>query len=295
MINYYSYFYRDIQKHKKIIKNTSMGRIKVHLIVAVMLAVIIGLGSCRERKSSVQKYTDTDQRQVIEKQIEANVYPLPTSAEVVKLLTDLDVGYIIGISNPVDNAGRYVTSRSRAINMGIYGADLSYATLYNIQQEIIGYLNAIRVLANELNMSKIYDEKLYNEIKDNFDKKDELVNILTNAFNSSYTYLNDNDLQPLALLVVGGAWVEGMYITTNISESVYHVQGIVKVLLEQKESFELYLQICEPYAGEPGIKEMLTVLEPVRKLYEGLSSSLTEQEVNNITRVIAEVREKLII
>ncbi len=64
---------------------------------------------------------------------------------------------------------------SRSVNMGVFGADLSYCTLYNINQEVIDYLNAIRTLANELNMSKIYDETLYDRIKANVDNKDELV------------------------------------------------------------------------------------------------------------------------
>jgi ribosomal protein S11 len=86
-------------------------------------------------------------------------------------------------------------------------------------------------------MSKIYNEDLYNKIKQNFDNKDELVKILTSAFNDTYAYLSDNDQQPLALLVVGGAWVEGMYLTTHVSEAAYQVAGISKVLLEQKKSF----------------------------------------------------------
>ena len=40
-------------------------------------------------------------------------------------------------------------------------------------------MDAIRSLANELNMSKIYNEDLYNKIKQNFDNRDELVKILT--------------------------------------------------------------------------------------------------------------------
>ena len=75
----------------------------------------------------------------IENQIETNVYPLPTSAAVIKMLTDLEVGYIIGISNPVENTKKYFSSTTRAINIGVFGADLSYATLYNIQQEVINY------------------------------------------------------------------------------------------------------------------------------------------------------------
>lgn len=271
-----------------------MKQMRNYVIVSVLVISAIGAGSCRNRATSEQKQVELDQRQIIEQQIEESVYPLPTSADVIKMLTELDVGYIIGISNPVDNAPGYITSRSRAINLGIYGADLSYATLYNVQQAVINYLNAIRTLANELNMSQIYDETLYNEIKENFDNRDELVNILTEAFNNTFTFLTNNDQESLAMLVVGGAWLEGMYITTNISESVYHVEGIVRVLLEQKKSFEHYLEIAKTYEDDPMVSEFIRELQPVKEVYAGLSTSLTLKNVEDITKAIAEVRNKLI-
>jgi hypothetical protein len=54
-------------------------------------------------------------------------------------------------------------------------------------------------------------------------------------FNDSYTYLSENEQQSLALLVVGGAWVEGMYLYTHVSETAYNVAGISGVLLDQKK------------------------------------------------------------
>ena len=130
-------------------------------------------------------------------------------------------------------------------------------------------MNAIRSLANELNMSKIYDETLYDQIKQNFDNKDELVKILTEAFDKTYAYLTENDQQSLALLVVGGAWVEGMYLTTHVSEAAYQVAGISKVLIEQKNSFELFLEITKPYLNDPSVKDFVDKLEPMKKVYEG--------------------------
>ncbi len=230
----------------------------------------------------------------IENEIQKNVYPLPTSADVIKMLSELEVGYILGIANPVENARKYLTSASKAINMGGYGADLSYATLYNIQQQVINYLDAIRSLANELNMSKIYDETLYDKIKQNFDNRDELVKILTEAFNNTYAYLSENDQQTLALLVVGGAWVEGMYLTTHVSEAAYQVAGISKVLIEQKESFDLFMDLTKPYLEDPNIKDFVGKLEPIKKVYGGLTTSLTNQNIIDITKAIEKVRSQII-
>jgi hypothetical protein len=269
------------------------------IFAGVMLPLLIisftCLTSCKDKSTSKQqKKVEMEQVKTIENQIEANVYPLPTSAAVIKMLTELEVGYIIGISNPVAKTKKYFSSTTRAINLGVYGADLSYASLYNIQQEVINYLNAIRTLSNELNMSKIYNEDLYDKIKQNFDNKDELVKILTSAFNETYSYLSENDQQPLALLVVGGAWVEGMYLTTHVSEAAYQVAGISRVLLEQKKSFELFLEITQPYANDPSVSDFVKLLDPVKKVYEGLGTSLTDQNIKDITKVITDVRDKIV-
>lgn len=265
-------------------------------LLPMLILSLTCLSSCKNRTANKeQKKVELEQVKTIENQIEKNVYPLPTSASVIKMLTELEVGYIIGISNPVENTKKYFSSATRATNIGVYGADLSYATLYNIQQEVINYLNAIRSLANELNMSKIYNEDLYNQIKVNFDKRDELVKILTGAFNDSYSYLADNDQQPLAFLVVGGAWVEGMYLTTHVSEAAYQVAGISKVLLEQKKSFELFLELVKPYTTDQSVSDFVKLLDPVSKVYEGMGTSLTEKNIKDITKVIEGVRAQIVL
>jgi hypothetical protein len=272
-----------------------MKKIFAGALITMLILSSISYTSCKNRATEKQQAKEEMEKvDSLKGQIESNVYPLPTSAEVIKMLTDLEVGYSIGISNPVENTKKYFSSTTRAINLGVYGADLSYVTLYNMQQEVINYMSAIRSLANELNMSKIYNEDLYEKIKLNFDNRDQLVDILTKAFNETYGYLSDNDQQALALLVVGGAWVEGMYLTTNVSEAAYQVAGISKVLIEQKKSFELYLELTQPYLSDPSISDFVKLLEPIKKVYEGLSTSLTEQNIKDITLAITGVREKVV-
>lgn len=264
------------------------------LIVPVLFISILSMTSCKDKARKDQKKIEFSKVDSLKGQIESNVYPLPTSAEVIKMLSDLEVGYIFGISNPVENTKKYFNSKSRAINMGVYGADLSYATLYNISQSVIDYLDAIRSLSSELNMSKIYDQSLYDKIKMNIDNKDELVKILTNAFDNTYKYLVDNEQEPLALLVVGGAWVEGMYLTTHVSEAAYQIAGISKNLLEQKKSFLIYLDITKPYENDPMVGDLLKKLEPIKIVYEGLGTSLTEQNIKDITKAIEGIRAQLV-
>jgi hypothetical protein len=265
------------------------------LIIPLLVLSFQGLTSCRSNSEKKQLNPEQqEQEKNLENEIEKHVYPLPTSAEVIKMLTDLDVGFILGITNLPENAKKYFTSDRRSINLGAYGADLSYATLYNQQQEVINYMDAIRTLANELNMSQIYNAALYDSIKLHFDNRDRLVDILTSAFNNTYAYMTDNDQQNYALLVVGGAWVEGMYLTTHVSEAAYNVAGISKVLLDQKSSFELYLDITKPYMDDPIVANFVNSLDPIKTVYAGLTTSLTDKDIMDITEAISIIRSKVI-
>jgi hypothetical protein len=271
-----------------------MKKIFASLIVTLMIIGISGITSCQNRAEKERKILDNERKSEIKEEIPKNVYPLPTSAEVIRLLTELEVGYMVGIANPVENVKKYFQSTRKAINMGVYGADLSYATLYNMNQEVINYLSAIRSLSNELNMSKIYDEALYDNIKANFDNRDKLVDILQDAFNRTYGYLSEDDQQDLALLVVGGAWVEGMYLTTHVSEAAYQVAGIAGVLLEQKKSFDRYIEITAPFLSDPVVGDFVKLLEPMKKVYEGMSTSLSEQNIKDITVAITGIRNQIV-
>jgi hypothetical protein len=265
------------------------------VIIPLLILSFSGLTSCKNCSGTKEiKSSLNDQKDSLESEIQKNVYPLPTSAEVIKMLTDLEVGYNLGVSNDVDNAKKYYTMAARSINLGVYGADLSYATLYNMDQKVIDYMDAIRTLANDLNMTKIYNAPLYDSIKKNFDNKDKLVKILTGAFDETYAYMSENDQQVLALLVVGGAWVEGMYLTCNVNEAAYSVYGISKVLIEQKKSFDLFMDITKPYLEDPIMSDFVKTLEPIRNVYAGLTSSLTDQNIKDITAAMTIIRAKIV-
>ena len=267
------------------------------IITASILLIVFGLAgliSCKNNPKKQQKIEEEQQKESLEKEIRKNVYPLPTSAEVIKLLTDLEVGYQIGITNPVENVKAYYNNAKRSINLGVYGADLSYVTLYNIDQKVFDYMDVIRTLANDLNMSKIYNAPLYDSIKKNYDNRNRLVNILTSAFSDTYQYMSENDQQTYALLVVGGAWVEGMYLTTHVSEAAYNVAGISRVLIDQKKSFDLFIDLTKPYMEDTGISDFVNGLDPIKKVYAGLTTSLTEQNIKDITAAMEIIRKKII-
>jgi hypothetical protein len=267
------------------------------MIIPVLVVSLIGISSCsscNNKNAKKLKIDEAEKVDTIKRAIKKTVYPLPSSAQVIKALTEMEVGYQIGVTNPAENVKKYYTNKSRAIAVGTYGADLSYVTLYNIMQEVTKYMDVLKSLAYELNLSQIYKPELYDSIKVNFDNKDKLVDILEKAFNDTYAYMSDNDQQVLALLVVGGAWVEGMYLTCVVSEASYQDARFSRVLLEQKKSFELYVDLTKPYIQDEALGTLIKNMEPIQKVYQGIGTSLTLNNIKDISKAINTVREKII-
>jgi len=85
-----------------------------------------------------------------------------------------------------------------------------------------------------------------------------------------------------------------MYLTCHVSEQAYNVAGISRNLIEQKKSFDTFEEITASYKTDPGIADFLAKLEPIRKVYAGLTTSLTTQDIINITKAIEEIRAQII-
>ena len=152
------------------------------VLVPALFVAFLGVTSCKNRASREgQKQIEMEQVQIVQGEIAANVYPLPSSAEVVNMLTDYDIGYIIGISNPTDNASKYISSSSRALNLGVYGGD-RVTLLFTTCNRVINYLDVIRNLRWVRTCRRFMMKHYMTGSRIIMTTKDELVSILTTAF-----------------------------------------------------------------------------------------------------------------
>lgn len=233
-------------------------------------------------------------KEVIKSELKEFIYPLPTSFEVIEMINDLELGYDIGVSNFTENADKYFTEAKKAINLGVYGADLAYASTYQMKQEVILFLETSRKLADDLGIASIYNEELINEVENCIDNKEELVDIITNSFYDIYSQLNQNGKANLALLGVAGSWVESLFITTQVSANVYHNIGLVKIIHKQKTSLGMLMDILNDNKGDEKIDEMIKKLTPLYNIYETIDESLSEKQVNAIVTEVEKLRTQLV-
>ncbi len=245
--------------------------------------------------SGSQDKTNVMSKQDVEQNVHEFVYPLPTAFEITEMLNRIDAAYILDICNPKENVDKYVTEAKRAVNMGVYSADLCYASTYNQQSNVMDYTQTIRALIDALDMTRAVDPELASKMEDNENNREGMTELISNSFYDSYDYLNRNGRGPVSLMIVAGSWIEGLYIATHISQETFENKEMIKILQSQKEPLVKLVELLGKVEGEPNLSEISADLQPLYKIYTSVDdNSLSEEQMNNIRKEIEIVRAKVV-
>ena len=155
-----------------------------------------------------EQVTDTN-RLAATKQI---MYSIPSTAETADMLKEAGTSYDIKLMNDVKNVDKYNVLRSQALNLGIFGADLNYANVFEKSMEVQLYMESCQSLVKKLGIEGAISDNVWERLEDNKDDKDSLNSIISEVFFDLDTYLEENDKTEISGLIVAGGWIEGFYI-----------------------------------------------------------------------------------
>jgi hypothetical protein len=221
-------------------------------------------------------------------------YPLPTAFEVTKLLIDAGAGYILDLCNRTENIDTYINLRSKALNLGVYGADLSYAATYNQTQETMQYMEATSKLINDLQISTGFNQSLVTRVEENLDNVDSLILLITDSFISTYEYLIENEQDNISVLVMAGSWIEALYITTQISIISINNEKIVDIISDQTNTLDKLIELMEPLKDDPMIQDTHTSLKELKTHFDEADGTFTKEQLDALIEKTESVRGKIV-
>jgi len=275
---------------------TNGNSLKISTFLKALVALFI-LASCKGGNKSTERdllMADSLNKELFILDISESVYPLPTPFEMTAMLNDIGATYNSKIVNPSSNVNKYFTEQGKAVNLGIYGADLSYASTFQQQQDIQTYLSVIKTLADQLGINADYSVLLSDEYKEKYNNKDSLTNIITKTIFDTYQYLDKRSNPDLSVFMVTGVWVELMYIATHVSEDSYNFTGIVDIIVNQRDSFKKVLNLLNSRNANIEIKNLEAKLLVLKPVYDKVASGLSPQDYELILLTIRSVRNSII-
>jgi hypothetical protein len=194
---------------------------------------------------------------------------LPSPLESAMLIKSSGAGFDQKLLNPVSNANNYVTSKSMALNLGIYTCDLSYASLYEQTQLLIDYMEAAKKMADGLGILRAIEQKNIDELEQNINNSEVIMKIVSETFLNSNSYLEENDQPATASMVLLGGWIEGLYLSTKlVNMNNFDGNKLVSRIIDQKLSIDILLNLLSGSKGNPAIDELISEVTKLKIVFD---------------------------
>jgi hypothetical protein len=202
-------------------------------------------------------------------------YSLPSPLEVAYIVENSGISYEPGVLHKTELGVRYSTTRSQAVNLGIYGSDLSYSILFNQQQVALKYLDCIKELSSGLDVTDTTSIKKLREMEDNIHDKDKLKKIVAQTFFHSDALLKENSRRPTAIMIVAGMWIESLYIATQLSNGNPESNpSLTRCIVEQGLVFDDLLGMLSSVPGNEDVAYIKSKIEVIGSDYDQIKNSL---------------------
>jgi len=262
----------------------------------IIFGMVLIFSGCKSSKKDSTEAAGPAERSTEKENVikELTTYPLPSAYELTEMLQKAGASYILSLSNPASKVGNYISSAEKALNLGVYGTDLSYASTYMMKQETMKYLESSKKLIDELEISTRFNVDYVKRVENNLDLKDSLISIISDSFIDTWDYLVDNEQDKLAILVISGSYIEGIYITTQIALTAADNTSFLEVIAHQKKSLNTLIGVIEPIEDDADVAYTYKSLTELAKIFEDVGETLTNEQLEEMLSIIEPLRESIV-
>jgi len=197
------------------------------------------------------------------------IFSIPSPIQTALLIKKSGYSYNKEILNSSTNYSRYDTKYKKALNLGIYGADLGYISLYDQTQDAISYLASVEKLANDIGISGMFNEALLKRFQANMGNHDSLLSMVSDAFRKSDAYFKDNRQGDVSSLVLVGGWIESLYFATK-ANAQNNQKEVVRRIAEQKISVQNLIKMLSGYEGKPDYSDLIKKLTDLSNVFDNV-------------------------
>ncbi|TAF72518.1 MAG: hypothetical protein EAZ53_15835 [Bacteroidetes bacterium] len=192
---------------------------------------------------------------------------IPPPIEMQSMILSSGATYNADILNPSDEAEKYSTNYHKAINLGIYGADLAYINIYNHKEDALSYLNTVIKLSEDLKVGQFFDFETIKRVADNNKNLDSMLNITTSNFEKMNNYLQEQNRSNISMYMLTGGWVEALYVACKVGLDKKN-QPLYDKIAEQKIVLDQVLLLLSCYKNDPNAKILHDDLHELKTVFD---------------------------
>lgn len=247
--------------------------------ISYIAIVIAGIGLITACSGSSKKSSDSDELTLNSPDVENTALELSeevmsdviqnisSPVEMASIIKSTGVDFSQKILNEADMVDNYNTSYKRALNLGVYSADLGYINTFDKNNIVVSYLLAIKNLAEGINVGQFFDFVALKRLATNSNNLDSLMQISISSFNKMDSYLRNEKRSNVSSLIVTGAWIEGLYISSTVIEQT-NDESLINRVAEQKDIINIIEIILNNYNNDPDFAELAQRLGNLKAVYK---------------------------
>lgn len=281
-----------------------MNKLNLLKISTLSFVLFFGLISCNN-DADKNNETSKDTLAVVEDSHMGGVdidtkFKLPSPVELYMFLWDSNAKFNKDALNPIDKAVKYLTTTSKALNLGIYSSDLAYCTVFGKNQETFTYFSTTKKIAEDLGLTEGFDESIAKRLDVNINNSDSLYQITNDSYSDITRYLDSQGKSELLPLMVAGGWIESVYVNVK-SVGEFHTDiEIANVLADQGvllETINEYLNSLESKSDD--VKDIISKFQDLATSFDKLYDNdegvvITESQFNEISDKIEKIRNSFV-
>jgi hypothetical protein len=260
-------------------------------ILIMSLSILIGCGPENQTLNTGIAEIDSAISEPQPKDVDG-FYDIPPPIQQVQLLQKAGASYDKSLLNPLDNIPKYSVTNSKALNLGVYGADLSYAAVFNQPQDVILYLASSQKLAEGLGIKGDFYADIMSRLEKGSGNKDSLLQIVSDVYYRSNQSLKENDQSHISALVVAGSFIEAMYIGTQVAKNVKNKEAIYQRIGDFKGTLNNLVGLLTT-VYDSDFSNILADLRSIKTIYDESESKLSEEQMSRITKQVKAIRIKI--
>ncbi|MBK9283718.1 MAG: hypothetical protein IPM51_05290 [Sphingobacteriaceae bacterium] len=258
---------------------------------SIPIACLMILFSCSENKESetiqpteetvVKDTTPVTVDDTTKFKFDFAIANIPSPVNSLQDLGKWGISYDNSCFNDVANISKYTNEFKKAVNLGVYNIDMSYAMVSDNGQDVLKYMKNVMSLSDGLGLKNAVSAMVGKRAESNLGNKDSLFKIIDEIFVKSDDYLRTNDRVYTAANVFTGSWLESLYIVCKVGETNQDAAILSKVkrhLWEQRFHLGNLINLLNDYKDKKETSDIINELKPI---HEEISAVKDDKDMND--------------
>ncbi len=207
-------------------------------------------------------------------------YNLPSALQIAYVFKKSGAGFMPSLLNDKANSTKYNTSNyKRAVNFGIYSADLSYCLFNKKYQESKEYLKACKDMGTYLGLNQAFEsDNMAQRFDKNISNEDSLIKIVSNVQLKTDLMFEQNKQKHITVVAFAGAWTESIYIAIEVYKKDKN-KKVLASLLEQLLLSETIIKALKSHQNsEKEIPALISSIEKINSQFNAIAALKASME-----------------